>query len=358
MHKYLLPYYFLLLFPFAFAGSYSGQKNKLPLLPELKADSSAQISEYVVEIFEDKKGNLWFGTMSDGAACYDGKNLVYFSVKDGLCNNTVVSIDQDKEGNIWFGTHAGASMYDGKTFTNFWESKGLHGPGCKIFADKDGTIWAGTNHGVFRYSGSPLAGFSEFKIPVPVIENLSYKWEAGKIWALMQDKKGNIWFGRDGFGACRFDGTSFTHFTRKDGLCSNNVSSIVEDQQGNIWFGSLSSDFPEYINGGGLSRYDGKTFTKYPEIKGLFENDIYTIYEDKKGTIWIGAVGHGAYRYDGKDFTLFKETDRQDLVVNFGVQSILEDRNGKLWFGFSGGLFRFNETGFTNITREKLKENQ
>lgn len=34
-------------------------------------DSTAQVSEYIVNIFEDKPGNLWFGRMSDGTVCYD-----------------------------------------------------------------------------------------------------------------------------------------------------------------------------------------------------------------------------------------------------------------------------------------------
>ncbi|MBK7940119.1 MAG: hypothetical protein IPJ82_24920 [Lewinellaceae bacterium] len=344
------PALFMLFFITACSGQPDSNALKInDFVPEVLPKTGAQISEYVVEIFEDKKGNLWFGTVSDGAVCYDGKTLTYLSTKDGLCDNTVASITQDNEGNMWFGTHNGASKYDGKTFTNFGIREGLHGPGCHILADKKGNIWAGTNHGAFRFNGF---SFSEFKIPEPVIENPSYKWVAGKIWTLMEDKKGNIWFARDGFGACKYDGTSFTHFTSKDGLCSNIVSRIMEDKQGNIWFGTLTSDFPKNTKEGGLSRYDGKTFSNYPEIKGLSENDIYTIYEDKTGNIWIGATHLGVYRYDGSTFTLFKETDRKDLTVHFGVQAILEDKNGTLWFGFSGGLFRFNGTSFFNITQD------
>jgi ligand-binding sensor domain-containing protein len=323
----------------------------LPLNQNVKQDTASQISEYVVEIFEDKKGNLWFGTMSDGVARFDGKTVTYFSTKDGLCDNTVASIAEDKEGNIWFGTHAGASKYDGKTFTNFTETKGLHGAGCKFLVDSKGHIWAGTNHGAFRYNGT---SFSKFDIPNPVIENPSYKWVLGKVWGLMEDSKGNIWFGRDGFGACKFDGSSFTHFTQKDGLCSNNVSEIVEDKQGNIWFACLSSDLPKPIKEGGICRYDGKVFTKYPEMEGLSKNDIYSVYADKKGDIWMGATGLGIYRYDVKSFKFFKGTDRMDLTWSMGIQSILEDRHGTLWIGFSGGLFRFNGTAFTNVTKNGL----
>ncbi len=349
LHRYV----YLLFFSFMLSTSCKGQG--------VKKDSSLQIDDYVVEIFEDKNGNLWFGTMAKGAARYDRKTLTYLSTKDGLCENTVASIREDKEGNMWFGTHSGASKYDGKKFTHYWNKEGLHGPGCHILVDSKGNIWAGTNHGAFRYNGSM---FSEFKIPNPTVENLSYKWEAGKIWTLMEDRKGNIWFARDGYGACKFDPTTggFTHFTKKDGLCSNNVSCIVEDQQGNIWFGCLSSDFPSFVNEGGLCRYDaslndsvgqGKTITQYPEVQGLSKNDIYTIYEDRSGNIWIGATGHGAYCYDGKNFTLFNESDRPDLIGNFmGIQSILEDRDGTLWFGFSGGLFRFNGKSFINITQD------
>jgi ligand-binding sensor domain-containing protein len=311
-------------------------------------DVAAQISDYIVEIFEDSKGNLWFGTVTDGVVRFDGEKLTYLSTKDGLCDNTVVGIAQDKAGNMWFGTHNGISKYDGKKFTTFAETKG-HISGCKILIDSKGQIWAGTTEGAFRFNGS---SFSKFNIPKPVIDSPSYKVVTGKVWSIIEDKKGNIWFGIDGLGACKYDGTTFTHFTKKEGLCSNNVSRIVEDNQGNIWFGSITSDFPKEIKEGGVSRYDGKTITQFPDIQGLTKNDIYTLYKDKKGHIWIAALHHGAYRYDGAQLTLFKDIDKSnDMMRIFGIQSIFEDSRGTLWFGFSGGLFRFNGASFVNVTR-------
>ncbi len=125
---------------------------------------------------------------------------------------------------------------------------------------------------------------------------------------------------------------------------------IVEDEKGNIWFGSITSDFPP-INEGGVARYDGKAFTRFPEVKGLTANDIYNLYSDRSGNIWIGAVRVGAYRTDGKTFTLFDTTDRPDLTKYFAIQAFVEDRHGTLWFGFSGGLFRFNGRSFVNVSR-------
>lgn len=318
--------------------------------PAIDIDSSAQIGEYVVSLFEDKAGILWFGTMQ-GVVRFDGKNVARFTVKEGLPDNVVAGIAQDSAGNMWFGTHNGAARYDGKSFTVFGEDKGLRGAGCKFLVDKNGAIWAGTNHGVFRFNGF---SFVSFVLPEPQIENLTYKWEAGKVWDLIQDSKGNIWFARDGYGACRYDSKNFTHYTKKDGLLSNNVSGIVEDSKGNLWFACLSSDLPSVVLEGGVCKYDGTTFTSFPNEKGLTKNDIYSVYCEKAGNVWIGATGVGAYRYDGASFAMFENSDRDDLITTFGVQAIFEDSKGNLWFGFSGGLFRFDGRTFVNITQGRL----
>ena len=267
------------------------QTSPAPSTYSMPSNATIPISEYIVEIFEDKQGNLWFGTVTDGVVRYDGRQLTYFSTKDGLVDNTVPGIAQDAAGNMWFGTHAGVSRFDGKTFTNFTESEGLRGSGCKMLVDRKGNIWAGTTEGAFRLDGD---SFAEFKLPNPVMAHPSYKMKPGKIWSLTEDRKGNIWFARDGFGACKYDGKAFAHFTPKDGLCSNNVSRIVEDNQGNMWFACITSDFPEYIQEGGVSRYDGKTFTQFPDVKGLTKSDVYSLYKTNSGDIWIGALGLAA----------------------------------------------------------------
>lgn len=317
---------------------------------------TAQIDAYVVAAFEDSQGNLWFGTNGQGVARYDGRSLNYFSIGEGLIDAVVTGIAEEPSGSLWFGTHAGATRFDGKDFTGFGPAEGLHGAGCKVLVDRAGTVWTGTSEGVFRFDGKR---FNAFDLPVPIIDTPSYKMKPGKVWDLFEDSKGNIWFGRDGYGACKYDpsdaarkeGRAFALFTKKDGLCSNNVASIAEDAKGDIWIGSITSDFPAYIEEGGVSRFDGKKFMQFPEVKGLVANDIYNLYTDHAGNIWIGAIRVGAYRYDGKTFTLFDQTDRPDLTKYFAIQAFVEDRNRTLWFGFSGGLFRFNGRSFVNVTK-------
>ncbi len=72
----------------------------------------------VISIFQDSKGDYWFGTQSQGVYRYDGKSFVHYTEQDGLANNQVQTIQEDKAGHMWFGTGAfGVSRYDGRTIT-------------------------------------------------------------------------------------------------------------------------------------------------------------------------------------------------------------------------------------------------
>ena len=331
---------------------------------------SLPIADYIVDIFEDSNGNLWFGTMAKGVARYDGKSLTYITTDDGLSGNAVVSISEDKDGNLWFGTHSGLTKYaatasgdagQNMKFENFTESDGLcHDRVSNVVIDKAGNIWVGTWGGVCRFDQEipPVGkrGFSEFPLPTPDVSIYEYNETRDWVTEILEDSEGNIWIGRSGYGACKYttDTGEFTVFTKKDGLPSNCVQAIVEDRHGDIWFGCrvAERDNPDASNrtgDGGLSRYDGSTFHHYPGIEGLSRNDIYAIYEDTAGHIWIGATGVGLYRYDGESFNIYNKTNRMDRTQRFGIQSMLNDTNGTMWFGFSGGLFRLDGSSIIHV---------
>ena len=313
--------------------------------------NESQIDQYVVDVFEDSKGNLWFGTLDKGAARYDGKVLEYFTTDGGLISNRVVSYAEDSSGNIWIahGDQPGATRYDGKTFTKVSREQGLVGFVSTVMTDNDGKIWAGTSAGAFRSDGK---SFKNVNLPKWNGKNASWKIMLDAVMCIVQDKQGNMWFGTDGNGVFKYDGKSYTHFTKADGLLTNNVIRILEDRNGNKWFASIASRQPKVTADGGLTVFDGKSIKNFQGTKGLTDNDIYTLFEDSKGNIWIGSAGVGAFRYDGKQFKLFTKSDRPDITKFFGLQAMTEDKNGTLWCGFSGGLFRFNGEYFSNVTRE------
>lgn len=112
------------------------------------------------------------------------------------------------------------------------------------------------------------------------------------------DKSGNLWFATFGGGVSRYDGKTFTSYTASMGLVSNLATCIFEDKDRNLWIGTR----------GGVSRYNGKFFTSYTTAQGLVKNEIYSIFQDKGGNLWFGTEG-GASRYDGKTFKSYTTTE-------------------------------------------------
>ena len=88
----------------------------------------------------------------------------------------------------------------------------------------------------------------------------------------------------------------FTNYNVDHGLALSSVACGYTDRRGNLWFGTL---------GGGVSRYDGKSFSNFTSLQGLANNIVYCITEDKMGALWFGTSGGGLSRYDGKEFKNF-----------------------------------------------------
>ena len=314
----------------------SGSTTEQAVSGEQK-EVGTQISEYVVTTFEDAKGSLWFGTLSKGVARYDGKTLTYLTTKEGLPSNRITSIIEDKAGNMWFGTGEGISKYDGQRFTNYSTGNTLcDNRVSNLLIDSQGDLWVGTWGGICKFDGDQ---FIDFPVPVPSINTPINEDTKNWITAFLEDSRGNVWFGRDGYGATCYDGKSFTHFTKDDGLYSNNVQAIAEDHAGNIWFGSrvAEKDDPDEhkrFGPGGITRYDGKNFIHFPGIEGLNENDGYEIYVDRTGKVWLGTINQGVYRYDGEVF--------KNYPVPKPIMSITEDQKGNYWIGCAGGLYKID----------------
>ncbi len=299
-----------------------------------------QLCHWVREIFEDSRGDLWFGTNHYGVMRYDGDTLEYFGEDKGVVGGRISGIAEDTGGNVWFGSDGGLTKYDGKSFTRYSigddRNDGYSGVwGFTI--DKDGLMWVAHTKGVYQFDGD---AFTYFPIPKAKISDTTSIISYDRVTCTIQDRNGTMWFGTDGFGICKFDGKTFSHLTTADGLCDNNVYSLMEDKVGYIWIGTMF---------GGLSRYDGKTFTNFTKDGQIAGVEVGAFYEDKNGDIWFAAENHGVYRFDGKSFTnLYKDSG---LETN-GILSILEDRKGRFWFGGWMGLFRYDGKSFSPVTKD------
>jgi ligand-binding sensor domain-containing protein len=179
-----------------------------------------------------------------------------------------------------------------------------------------------------------------------------------RFFSVLEDRKGNFWFATIGSGVYYYNGKSFQNFTSKDGLDNDRVGNIFEDKTGRIWFGTED----------GASRYDGKSFQNFKMQEATvtppdsihisvyehpipkahwMHNDVNSIIEDKTGKLWFGTRGYASV-YDGKTFTTITNKDGKSFA---NVRSIIKDKKGNIWLGGYDGLWRYDGNTFTNLTQ-------
>ena len=59
-------------------NSQEKKNDTVEIEKQTEPEKGEQIGQYVVETFEDSKGNLWFGTLEKGVAKYDRKQVDLF----------------------------------------------------------------------------------------------------------------------------------------------------------------------------------------------------------------------------------------------------------------------------------------
>ena len=313
--------------------------NQNTTFPQIHTNLNGMVREFVRTMYQDKKGNYWFGTNGNGIIRYDGQTLEKVTIDQNQKWGAIREIVEDKVGNIWFGTSFGLVKFDGEKFTTFSTEVGLQDEEIwGLTVDKGGLIWVGSIGGVSHFDGKK---FTPFMLPDTMVENPKHMLSEKLVLKFVEDKNGTMWLITDGNGIFKYNKGEFTHLTNKNGLTDNNTADILEDKQGNIWIGTFY---------GGVSKFDGKTYTNFTK-DGIIEGiETYNFCEDSQGNIWFSVENYGVYRYDGANFTQF--TTENGLTTNV-VQSIFEDNKGQLWFGTWQGISLYDGESFMNA---KVKE--
>jgi ligand-binding sensor domain-containing protein len=171
--------------------------------------------------------------------------------------------------------------------------------------------------------------------------------------SILEDSKGNIWFGSYNEGVCLLHNGELQYFTKESGLSDNQVRSIYEDKNGIIWFEC----------GIGLSTYDGQKISVYEERN----YDSINKWNLTSGDLWFKGdetIGYnnlertpGVYQYDGqklsyRTFPIHRKSGQENdysISTNF-----VRSKNGTIWFGTYGALIGFNGKEFKMFTNDSL----
>lgn len=300
------------------------------------SDSDSQISGVIRHVFQSSNGSLWLAA-EDGLFRHDGRALKFFDIKNQYGQGvTVKEVTEDRDGVIWCVTTGGVTRVQGDSFVSFSELDGLIcDDAWSIAAASDGTIWIGTLQGACRFDGQE---FVSFAIPEAEPDRTRGVTSAKIVHCIMEDSLGKIWLGTNG-GAYIYDGKSLANLSTEDGLSDNVVHAVIEDQAGSIWLGTTH---------GGLCRYDGTSIINVSEREGVDGKEVWGLHEDHRGDIWFSVKGQGIYCYDGDMLTSFTGANGP---ASRGIMCIYEDKNQRFWFCGVNGLFRFDGSVFSSVTR-------
>lgn len=164
------------------------------------------VDNNIRSIFQDSNGNYWFGTNLAGVYRYDTKTLTQFTVKDGLADNQIINIQEDDSGNIWFGSGAfGISKFDGTKFTTYTNEVKITTGTATDWKSKNDDLWFYAGSGVFRYNNSSL-DYLPFDPSGSIAQtNAPFSLSRYGVYCILKDTKGNVWFGSQAEGVCKFD---------------------------------------------------------------------------------------------------------------------------------------------------------
>ncbi|XMO85325.1 two-component regulator propeller domain-containing protein [Algibacter sp. AS12] len=301
------------------------------------------------EIFQDKEGFLWFGTI-DGLNKYNGYEFeVFRSVLNdstSISNNRVNAIAEDNEGNLWVGTTNGLNLFNKKTnkFTrvNLYRQIAMSNSSEKIINDllfdsANNTLWVATNIGAIKiilsdYSGNQnnftYSYYINDQSNVTSIDN-------NGVNVILKDENNIIWIGTKGSHLNRYnakkDNFDRVYIENKESYELDHIpKKVVIDSDGDFWIGNDLSNLIFWDKDQNHFKHVSLSDRSVP---------IFDIYQDKNGLFWVSTDIFGLYIFkkENNNAVLLKHilndyTDPFSLPNNKPTK-IIEDRNGIYWIG-------------------------
>lgn len=261
-------------------------------------------SNAITVIYEDSKGNIWIGAdpgvdSPAGVLIKYDRNTNTFSPfkKITIKLGGISAIHEDKFGELWIATPSdGIHRYNpvtGNEIVYRHESNNPNSIGSNaifsICEDSEGKLWFGSIASGLNLFNREQSSFTRF------VNNQKDKSSLGSnaVWCIAEDANKDLWIGTWGGGINKYvkEKKKFFRYTVDDGLSGNVVYGIIPDEQGNLWISSNR----------GLTKFNPTTFVfrNYDKSNGLLINDFSAgaLFKAKNSTLYFGG-NSGAISFD------------------------------------------------------------
>ncbi|WP_462387083.1 hybrid sensor histidine kinase/response regulator transcription factor [Phocaeicola plebeius] len=320
---------------------YLSRRLEVARLGDIPWKLSAGRTPQISSVTEDKKGNLWIGTIEGGLYQMnpETEEVQHYAFtpnsSTSIIPNNVNGILIDSDNHLWAYTWgAGISELDlNKSQPVFRQHSNGEVPGLEddfiMSAVEDPVnkgIWFGATHGLIFYDKSQER-FSRINLDVDVNEFES-------VGSLCVDRKNRLWFGTSE-GLFIIDLFSFARSRRhlnyvylryklddKKSTQVERINSVFQDSRGVIWLGGKGTGLYRVI-ADDMNRFQ---FKHYGPAEGFDEKTVYGVTEDELGNIWI-ATENGLSR----------------LLVNSGTFIAYGKSDGLLDKGYDANALYFSQ---------------
>lgn len=259
-------------------------------------------SSEVYEVYQDKKGFIWFAT-DNGVARYDGREFQVFHVKDGLTDPVVFGFFEDDADRIWFRTFSGRLCYfDGDKILQYPYNNELRKAG---------------DNGLFRFAIDNKTGELWF-----TLEQILGKIDStGQIIRLGHYERGLFIQQVDGKYLLGAD----TQFAVSDILINERKFPIqLSDTTDFRFFNTIEYDRSIYI-----SIYRDLFQYRDGHLRRIFSADaaIISLSTDRQNNLWLGYLNRGAEVFAGPG-----RGTRPVFLRNQSVTKVLQNPDLGMWF--------------------------
>lgn len=134
-------------------------------------------------------------------------------------------------------------------------------------------------------------------------------------------------------------------FTSCDGQVKKNTALLkIAPEQLKVHEDSIvlrAETLPEFLSNPNAQDYQGN------QISGV----VRTVVQDKNGNLWFGTQ-NGLCRYNSQGLDYFDIMDKNG--ENITVYTIVEDKTGAIWIGYGGGIAKYDGAYFTNYYEKDI----
>ena len=334
-------------------------------------DPGSLSSNDIGAILVDWQGTLWVGTQGGGLNRYErqtGKFTRYINDTknhESLGNNVIFSLAETRGGALWIGTGNGLDRYDPRlgVFDHFLngprDPQRAISPVWTVMEDGSGMVWAGVGTGGLFKIDPQTGGYSRYQNDSNDPNSLS----GNSVRSILKSRDGALWAGTADGGLNQFDSDNgqwvrYQHDPiDPDSLSSNLLLSLFEDRAGDLWVGTYGGGINQ------LSRYNNrfvhyKHDPRFPD--SLSENLVWALAGDPGGDVWVGTDRSGLDQLDHKtgSFNHYRyDSANSNSLSSDSIRSLFIPAGEFVWVGTTNGLNRLDiRTGQVTRFQNRLED--